>query len=92
MWHAATKLHKHMEEQQLAARIDAQRKARAEKRKQRWANRAKKEEGEWVPDSEQWLQEHQTIDAASQGADRDALKHQEDLGNDSGPSEGPGNL
>jgi len=40
----------------------------------------------------QWLQEHQTIDAASQGADRDASKHHESLGNGSGPSEGPGSL
>ena len=37
----------------------------------------------------QWLDEHRTIDAASQGTDRDALSYQESLGNGSGPSEGP---
>ena len=56
-------------------------------RAQRLANRQPTEP--WL---RQWLQEHQTIDAASQGADRDALKYHTSLGNGSGPSEGPEDL
>ena len=60
-------------------------------RRRRLRNQRKEEE-EASRSSVQWLQEHETIDAASQGADRDALKHQQDLGNDSGPSKGPDDL
>lgn len=48
-------------------------------------------QGQPAPWAVEWLREHRTIDAASQGADRSALQHQRDLGNDSGPSEGPVN-
>ncbi|KAL2192241.1 hypothetical protein P885DRAFT_48152 [Corynascus similis CBS 632.67] len=36
-----------------------------------------------------WLQDMDTIDAASRGEDRDALNRQQSLGNCSGPSKGP---
>ncbi|KAL2192265.1 hypothetical protein P885DRAFT_48100 [Corynascus similis CBS 632.67] len=39
----------------------------------------------------EWLQEMDTIDAASRSEDRDALNRQQSLGNGSGPSKGPVN-
>ncbi|KAL2192218.1 hypothetical protein P885DRAFT_82418 [Corynascus similis CBS 632.67] len=41
---------------------------------------------------EGWLKDMSTIDAASQGEERDASIRQQDLGNGSGPSKGPDDL
>ena len=55
-------------------------------RDQTAGRRRRRRRGLWgaKPEEIQWLQEHQTIDAASQGTDRDTLMYHESLGNDSG--------
>jgi hypothetical protein len=90
LWHASARIRAHWAQQRMSNVLRMTPRHRQERQQERNLARAR----QTIVDRamNQWLEEHQTLDAASQGADRDALKHQEDLGNDSGPSQGPDDL